>query len=152
MIRRSGARSAVKRSKFSRVMPRRAASGHIAATQVLKFPAASRIAAAVINGWPEAPSSPLQGGAPLPPGAGAGEAGAGLPFDELKILSRKFSGPPPDEDCASAGPDHSATPSAAAMIVRFRRAVVVSVIRIADPTPKRVPAGPQEASLWFPSA
>ena len=33
----------------------------VAATQLLKLPAASRIAAAVINGWPEAPSSPLQG-------------------------------------------------------------------------------------------
>jgi hypothetical protein len=59
----------VKRSKFSREMLRRAASGHIAATQLSKFAAAWRIAAAVISGWPEAPSSPLQGGgAPsLPP-------------------------------------------------------------------------------------
>src|SRR3954452_19920871 len=74
MMRRSGESPAVKRSKLSRVMLRRAASGHIAATQLLKFPAASRIAAAVIGGWPEAPSSPLQGGgrpAPPPPGGRA---------------------------------------------------------------------------------
>jgi len=42
-------------------MLRRAASGHMPATQLLKLAAASRIALAVIRGWPEAPSSPLQG-------------------------------------------------------------------------------------------
>ena len=60
-MRRSGDSPAVKRWKFSCVMLRRAASGHIPATQLLKLEAASRIAAAVINGWPEAPSSPVQG-------------------------------------------------------------------------------------------
>src|SRR3954464_2452966 len=133
MIRRSGARPAVKRSKFSRVMPRRAASGHIAATQLSKFPAASRIAAAVISGWPEAPSSPLQAGAAPAPGGGAGVAGW-LPFDGLKMLSRKFSGPPPDDDWAGAGPDHSATPSAAAITVPLRRTDLVFVTCIVDPT------------------
>src|SRR5215475_1357063 len=61
MMRRSGVSPAVKRSKLSREMLRRAASGHIPATQLLKLAAASRIALAVIRGWPEAPSSPLQG-------------------------------------------------------------------------------------------
>src|SRR5262252_6389305 len=61
MMRRSGVSPAVKRSKLSREMLRRVASGHIPATQVLKLAAASRIALAVIRGWPEAPSSPLQG-------------------------------------------------------------------------------------------
>ena len=61
----------MKRSKLARVMFRRAASGHIPATQDSKFAAASRIAAAVIRGWPEAPSSPLHGGAGVE-GAGGG--------------------------------------------------------------------------------
>ena len=52
-------------------MLRRAASGHIAATQLSKFAAASRIALAVISGWPEAPSSPLHGGAGVPAPAAA---------------------------------------------------------------------------------
>src|ERR1700730_16186087 len=104
-------------------MLRRAASGHIAATQVPKFAAASRIAAAVIRGWPEAPSSPLQGGA-APPVAGAVCAGAELPGgaregvvgppfgpEPVKMLSKKFRNPPP-EDCARASP---ASSSAAAM-------------------------------------
>ena len=64
-MRRSGVSPAVKRWKLSREMLRRAASGHIAATQLSKFAAASRIAAAVISGWPEAPSSPLQGNGAL---------------------------------------------------------------------------------------
>src|SRR6202045_4070035 len=105
-------------------MLRRAASGHIAATQVPKFAAASRIAAAVIRGWPEAPSSPLQGGA-APPVAGAVCAGAELPggcpegavgpafgAEPVKMLSKKFRNPPP-EDCARASP---ASSSAAAMM------------------------------------
>jgi hypothetical protein len=46
-------------------MLRRAASGHIELTQLSKFAAACRMALAVINGWPEAPSSPLHGWAPL---------------------------------------------------------------------------------------
>src|SRR3954452_3040350 len=70
MMRRSGARPAVNRWKLACEMLRRAASGHIEARQLSKFAAASRIADAVISGWPEAPSSPLQGGgAPPPPGA-----------------------------------------------------------------------------------
>ena len=77
-MRRSGVRPAVKRSKLAAVMLRRAASGHIAATQLSKFAAASRIALAVISGWPEAPSSPLHGGGgPSGPGAACG-AGAGV--------------------------------------------------------------------------
>src|ERR1700742_4685138 len=97
-------------------MLRRAASGHIPATQLSKFAAASRIALAVIRGWPDAPSSPLQGSGPVLPCAGAaplegaaapGWAGAGWFGLELKMLLRKFSGPPPLEDCACAGPANS---------------------------------------------
>src|ERR1700733_10475209 len=100
MMRRSGARPAVKRSKLCCEMPRRAASGHIEATQLLKFAAASRIALAVITGWREAPASPLQGSGALlaagadwacaeVPGRGA-DGGAGLPFDRepVKALSK----------------------------------------------------------------
>jgi len=39
--------------------------------QLSKFAAASRIAAAVISGWPDAPSSPLHGCGALEPGVGA---------------------------------------------------------------------------------
>src|SRR5713101_2457235 len=96
-------------------MLRRAASGHIEATHLSKFAAASRIAPAVIKGWPEAPSSPLQGGA-APPVAGAVCAGADVPggcpdgavwpafgTDPVKMLSKKFRNPPP-EDWARASP------------------------------------------------
>src|SRR5260370_15721334 len=105
-------------------MLRRAASGHIAATQLSKFAAASRIADAVISGWPEAPSSPLQGsGALFPAGAGCACAeapgrGADValwpPFESqpVKMLSKKPKGPPP-EDCAGASPPSNST---AAMI------------------------------------
>src|SRR6266699_3460076 len=100
MMRRSGVRPAVKRWKLSCEMLRRAASGHIAATQLSKFAAASRIAAAVIKGCPEAPSSPLHGSGALLPAAGAVGAAApvGFPFDSVPVkrLSRKFNGPPPD--------------------------------------------------------
>src|ERR1700722_7176550 len=83
-------------------MLRRAASGHIEATQLSKFAAASRIALAVISGWPEAPSSPLQGWGPVPPGAACG----GVPaFGPGKILPNKLGSPP--EDCARASPAHS---------------------------------------------
>ncbi len=75
-MRRSGARSAVNRSKLACEMPRRAASGQKPAMQRSKFAADRRIASAVISGWPEAPSSPLHGFAPLAAGWGAG-AGAG---------------------------------------------------------------------------
>src|SRR6202040_3285636 len=69
MMRRSGLSPAVKRSKLACEILRRAASGHIEATQLAEFAAASRIALAVISGWPEAPSSPLHGkGAPLAAG------------------------------------------------------------------------------------
>src|SRR5216684_1808847 len=100
-------------------MLRRAASDHIEATQVPKFAAASRIAPAVIKGWPEAPSSPLQGGAP-PPVAAAVCAGADAPggcpdgalwpafgTEPVKMLSKKFRNPPP-EDWARASPSSSA--------------------------------------------
>src|SRR5258706_12176155 len=92
MMRRSGSSPAVKRWKLCCEMLRRAASGHIEATQFSKFAAASRIARAVISGWPEAPSSPLQGGAGLlaagaacarAPGTGpAGDGGNLLPFQK----------------------------------------------------------------------
>src|ERR1700680_781178 len=99
MMRRSGVSPAVKRWKLACEMLRRAASGHIEATQLSKFAAASRIALAVISGWPEAPSSPLHGGgAPFAAGAPLGGvaplcAGAALwlPFEgePVKMLSRK---------------------------------------------------------------
>src|SRR5882724_7537056 len=107
-------------------MLRRAASGHIPATQLSKLAAASRIALAVIRGWPEAPSSPLQGSGPLLagggfwvcpvlPGWGAGGA-VWPPFENapVKRLSRKFSGPPPD-DCAWASPESSKAAASAAV-------------------------------------
>src|SRR3984957_9483431 len=101
-MRRSGVSPAVKRSKFSREMLRRAASGHIEATQLSKFAAASRVALAVISGWPEAPSSPLQGWGPVAPGVACG----GVPaFGPEKILPNKLGSPP--EDCAPALPAHS---------------------------------------------
>src|SRR3979411_532808 len=65
MMRRSGVSPAVKRWKLACEMLWRAASGHIEATQLSKFAAASRIAFALISGWPEAPSSPLHGGGAL---------------------------------------------------------------------------------------
>src|SRR5262249_34939305 len=71
-------------------MPRRAASGHMPATQLSKFAAASRIALAVIRGWPEAPSSPLQAGAP--PGPGCWGCWALLPG--LNRLLREVETPP----------------------------------------------------------
>src|ERR1700721_1424672 len=106
MMRRSGLRPAVKRWKLSCVMLRRAASGHIEATQLSKLAAASRIAPAVIRGWPEAPSSPLHGSGPLlaagaAPGwaeAPGGTEGAVWPLLEAepeKMLPRKATGPLP---------------------------------------------------------
>src|ERR1700724_224340 len=95
MMRRSGVRLAVKRSKFSRVILRRAASGHIPATQLLKLAAASRIAFAVIRGWPEAPSSPLQGIGPVLPGTAAC-AGGMSDFWPEKIPPNRLDSPPPD--------------------------------------------------------
>src|SRR5580704_293766 len=119
MMRRSGLRPAVKRWKFSCEMLRRAASGHIEAMQLSKLAAASRIALAVIRGWPEAPSSPLHGSGPLL-AAGAAPGGAGVtlwPFFEAepeKMLPRKSSGPLPPAACARASPQNS---SAAAMMM-----------------------------------
>src|SRR3979490_446989 len=109
-------------------MLRRAASGHIEATQLSKFAAASRIALAVISGWPEAPSSPLQGsGALLVVGAACGcaegaarwrDGAAWLPLESfpVKMLSKKLSGPPPD-DCASASPHISSAAAITAALV-----------------------------------
>ena len=76
-------------------MLRRAASGHIEAVQLSKFAAASRIALAVISGWPEAPSSPLQGNGPLPlPLCGAA---GGAEFGPEKMLPNRFDSPPPGD-------------------------------------------------------
>src|ERR1700721_4034498 len=108
-------------------MLRCAASGHIAATQWLKLAAASRIALAVIKGWPEAPSSPLQGcGPPLPlPVAAAG--GAEVPdFGPEKILLKKFETPLPSDDCASAWPQ---TNSAAALTIAPARSRANNPVR-----------------------
>ncbi len=131
-MRRSGVSPAVKRWKLACEMLRRAASGHIEATQLSKFAAASRIALAVIKGWPEAPSSPLQGGAALLAGGGApcacatvparGATGAVWPpfeSEPAKMLSRKPRGPPP-EDCARAPPHKiNATATIAALVCLF---------------------------------
>src|ERR1700694_53578 len=112
MMRRSGASPAVKRWKLSCEIWRRAPSGHIEATQLSKFAAASRIALAVISGWPEAPSSPLHGsGALLAAGASCACAEAPgrcadgavwLPFEgaPVEVLSEKARGAPPPDDCA----------------------------------------------------
>src|SRR5579871_5651301 len=101
MMRKSGVSPAVKRLKLSSLMPRRAASGHMPATQRSKLPAASRIADAVIRGWPDAPSSPLQGA--LPDGTGSV---AGSVFGPEKMPPNRLDNPPP-EDCASARSAHS---------------------------------------------
>src|SRR5438128_7587598 len=137
MMRRSGSRPAVKRWKLCCEMLRRAASGHIEATQFSKFAAAWRIALAVISGWPEAPSSPLQGGAALL-AAGTGcacadalgrwpDGAAWLPFkgEPLKMLSKKPKGPPLD-GCAQASPDSS---SAAAIMAAPVRLLANSLVR-----------------------
>ncbi len=94
-MRKSGVSPAVKRSKLSREMLRRAASGHIPATQLLKLAAASRIALAVIRGWPEAPSSPLQGIGPVLPGT-AGCCGVASGFGPEKMPPKRFGSPLPD--------------------------------------------------------
>src|ERR1035441_6791221 len=116
MMRRSGASPAVKLWKLCCEMLRRAASGHIEATQLSKFAAASRIALAVISGWPEAPSSPLQGWGPVVPGVACG----GVPaFGPEKILPNKLGSPP--KDCALASPAHS---KAAAITIAAASALV----------------------------
>src|SRR6267154_6516582 len=121
-------------------MLRRAASGHIEATHWSKFAAASRIALAVIRGWPEAPSSPLHGGGALPvsgvacacaeaPGR-CPDGAVWLPFEiePVKILSRKFCNPPPLDDCPRASPQSN---SAAAMITALVRLFANGSVRCA---------------------
>src|ERR1700676_1968868 len=105
MMRRWGSSPAGKRLKLCSEMLRRAAAGHIEATQLSKFAAAARIALAVISGWPEAPSSPLQGGAALP-GVVCGCTGAVEVCPE-KTLPNRLESPP--ADCASASPLRSKT-------------------------------------------
>src|SRR3954447_26297571 len=95
MMRRSGVRPAVKRWKLACEMLRRAASGHIEATQLSKLAAASRIAEAVISGCPEAPSSPLQGsGRLVPEGAACGCVAFSFVFERefVKRFSKSPSG------------------------------------------------------------
>src|SRR5438034_10872964 len=118
-------------------MLRRAASGHIEATQFSKFAAAWRIALAVISGWPEAPSSPLAGGAALLAAGAAcacaevpgrwGDGVARLPFESepVKMLSKRLEGPPLD-GCAHASPDSS---SAAAIMAAPVRLLVNRLVR-----------------------
>src|SRR6266403_974563 len=149
MMRRSGSSPAVKRWKLCCEMLRGAASGHIEATQFSKFAAASRIARAVISGWPEAPSSPLQGGAGLL-AAGAACACAEvtgrvvdgaiwLPFESEPVttVSKKLKGPPL-VGCAYASPDASAAAimAAAARLLAHcfvRRVMSHSAVRKAYP-------------------
>src|SRR5882724_11431051 len=137
-------------------MLRRAASGHIAATQLSKLAPASRIALAVIRGWPEAPSSPLQGSGPLPAGGGLCvcaalgwdvEGAVWPPFENapVKRLSRKFSGPPPD-DCAWASPESSKA-AASAAVRQFAIRIVHSAMVRLHPLRK---SGFQEAPPWLP--
>src|ERR1700692_1973522 len=99
-------------------MLRLLASGHIEATQLSKFAAASRIALAVIRGWPEAPSSPLQGkAAPDVPGAACGCAGA-ADFCPEKMLPNGF-GNPLSEDCARTSPANSSAAASASAPARW---------------------------------
>src|SRR5215471_3358743 len=121
MMRRSGASPAVKRRKFSAVMLRRAASGHIAATQLSKLAAAWRIAAAVIRGWPEAPSSPLQGSGPVVEGVAGGCTDASC-FGLEKMLLNKSESPPPEDWACAEG----AKPKA--VVRTASRVAVASVI------------------------
>src|SRR5882757_10810556 len=125
-------------------MLRRAASGHIAATQLLKFAAASRIALAVISGWPEAPSSPLQGGAP--PGAACGCAGVS-DFGPEKMLPSRFEIPSP-EDWAWASTASKTV--AASMAAPARLTIDNPVSLIAVPVSSELPF--QKALSQFPTA
>src|SRR5665213_1222082 len=141
-------------------MPRRAASGHIEATHRSKLAAASRIALAVIKGWPEAPSSPLQGsGALLVAGAdwacaevpGRDPDGpVWLPFDSepVKMLSKMLSGPPPPEDCARAPPpSNSATVAMTAPVRSFAILAIDPVMFCLQPSPNiRLSGGLVEVS------
>ncbi len=149
----------MKRSKLCREMLRRAASGHIEATQLSKFAAASRTAPAVIKGWPEAPSSPLQGGgAPLAAGAVCacaevpgrcpdGAVWLPLEIEPVKMLSRKFRGPPPLDDCARASPENN---SAAAMTTAPVRLFIESSVRRAMFHPELPEPRFQKALSRFP--
>src|ERR1700712_1032959 len=129
MMRRSGSSPAVKLSKLGCVMPRRAASGHIPATQFGKFAAASRIADAVIRGWPGAPSSPLHGGA-APAGPGVACV-AGADFCPENRLPRKLETPLVPEDWAKALPDSagSKSSSAAATIIAPVRLFIADAVQ-----------------------
>src|SRR4030081_3123540 len=111
-------------------MLRRAASGHIEATQLSKFAAASRIADAAISGWTDAPSSPLHGGVALPavgaacacaeaPGRGAGAVGPALGTERVKMASNRPKGPPPLEACARASPHSNSAAATMAAPVRL---------------------------------
>src|SRR5258708_34730767 len=98
-------------------MLRRVASGHIEATQLSKFAAASRIALAVIRGWPEAPSSPLHGGGALPgsgvastctDAAGPCADGAGwlpLDFATMQVCTHQFSNRAALDQCPPSSAD-----------------------------------------------
>src|SRR5207249_1833456 len=96
------------------------------ATQLSKFAAASRIALAVISGWPEAPSSPLQGGAPPGPGV----CGCALlpAFGANKLL-RKLETPSPELWALAATAEKSAAANAGApahpMIDGIRRFIAL---------------------------
>jgi hypothetical protein len=73
-------------------------------------------------------------------------------MEPVKMLSKKLSGPPPDDDCADASPDHSATASAAATAARFRhRTGPVSTGFMANLFLESVAAGRRHSSR-FPLA
>src|SRR5438105_1601244 len=110
-------------------MPRRAASGHRPATQLSKLAAASRIAAAVISGWPEAPSSPLQAAAPPGPGAACGWPPG---FGENKLL-RKLETPSP-EDWAPAAPGENSMAASASAPARAILDVICRFIALTRPS------------------
>src|SRR4051794_24742777 len=149
MIRRSGSRPAVKRWKLASVMLRRAASGHIPATQFGKFAAASRIADAVIKGCPEAPSSPLQGGG-APSGPGAACVGF-ADFGPENRLPRKFETPLPGDWASaspSAPPKNSSTAATKVAPVRLANTAFVEFMSF----PSGVKTAIQKALSRFPIA
>src|ERR1700712_49692 len=82
------------------------------------------MAEAVIKGWPEAPSSPLQGGAPSGPGA----ACTGADFCPENRLPRKFETPLPPGDCPRAGAEN--TTAAATKIAPVRLLIADAVQRM----------------------
>src|SRR3954451_19430532 len=132
MIRRSGVRPVVKRWKLACEMLRRGAAGHIHTTPISELGAASRIADAVINGWPEAPSSPVQGnGALADPGAGcigaAGVVGPAFNSEPVKRFSRKLLGPPLADSARVSLPTSSTPRTIAALARRF---TIIAVLRI----------------------